>query len=81
MKTIFVINKGHSIKYAILSGDYSHLNDVWVDAKGDRKKQAELYSLIFAEEIQSRLLPLNIFPRNYLINNPQTPIVSCGMAF
>jgi len=84
MKTIFLVFRNtddYCIQYAILDGDYSHLNGVFIDPGCDQGAKDELFNLLFEEVhrgVRDKVPFLSEFPKQYLLDNPETIVISCG---
>jgi len=64
MKTIIIYDQcgEHAIQFFVVDGDYSHLNNVYINNTEDQAKTDELSDLLYGEDGRIQLKAYKKFP-------------------
>lgn len=84
MNTIVIWNVAETIgvKYFLLKGNFSYLDNVYINTCGSREYSAlvrELDDLVFDENGTYKVFLLDKFPIHEILNDNMTKVVCCGI--
>ncbi len=80
MKTVVVWDQcgQDQVKYAVLDGDYTHLNGVFInDAEGDPEKEDELSAIFYTEDGEDNADLQDDFPID-VVKNEECAVITAG---
>jgi hypothetical protein len=79
-KTIIIFdNCGEDIIFFVVPGDHSELSDTYINAS-DEEDANKLYELLYTPTGAFRHSVLHEFPKEVLIEDPQTVVIVVGFA-
>lgn len=80
VKTVIVFNElcDGEIKFIVFDGDFSHLNNIYINGEDEDKAQ-ELYSLLYDENGMKKVEFLLGFPME-IVRNKECKVIVCGFA-